>query len=143
MLRASIRLLLDIENTEPLPATYQRLFTACRAVVCEAERGQGLYESLKLSLEQGIGKIATRLVSSAQTGEQWLESFVNACEWFEKQVVRVKNSITVHHVPNSQIGYPGVCTRISRPRVYLSQKGSRDNTVCDSVLAAFSFLIDL
>ena len=71
VLRASIRAILDSTNTDELPATKQKLFAACRAVVCQSQRGQGLYESLKLSLEQSVGKAANQLLSSARAGG-WL-----------------------------------------------------------------------
>ncbi|KAI0700482.1 Cullin-domain-containing protein [Cytidiella melzeri] len=77
ILRGSIRALLDNTHVGGLPASHQQLYTACRAVVCEAQRGEGLYENVKISLEQCVGRTS---------GAQWLQPFVEACEWFEKRV---------------------------------------------------------
>ncbi|KAI0344167.1 Cullin-domain-containing protein [Trametopsis cervina] len=86
IIRASIRILLDSSITDELPATYEKLYSACRAVVCEADRGEGLYENLKLSLEQCVGRVSRQLLELSQPGIHWLQSFVEACEWFEGRV---------------------------------------------------------
>ena len=78
-------MLLDAKSK--LPATYAAIYSACRAVVCEAKRGEGLYDNLKLSLEQCAGRIATYLLSLDAPPVEWLVPFVEQCEWFAKQVV--------------------------------------------------------
>lgn len=101
IIRASIRILLDSSITDELPATYEKLYSACRAVVCEADRGEGLYENLKLSLEQCVGRVSRQLLELSQPGIHWLQPFVEACEWFEGRVVswgvrRVLVSVIYH-----------------------------------------------
>lgn len=88
LVRASVRELLDEKGK--LPTTYANLYTTCRAVVCEARRGEGLYENLRLSMEQCVGKVASQLLALQAHGVAWLGPFVEACEWFERRVVSLQ-----------------------------------------------------
>lgn len=96
LVRQTIRVLLTKGTTDPLPGTYARIYSACQAVVCDAQRGEGLYDNLKLELERCLGNILNDLVRDERTGVAWLEPFVQACEWFWKRVVSSTISIRVH-----------------------------------------------
>ena len=53
IVKQSIRIILTRNSTEKLPATYERIYNACRSVVCLAKKGAGLYDDvLKLELER-------------------------------------------------------------------------------------------
>ena len=55
LVRRSIKVLLTPERMDErpaLPATYDRISRACRAVIAEAGRGKGLYDVVKMELER-------------------------------------------------------------------------------------------
>lgn len=87
IVKGSILALLDASADRELPRTHEAVYAACRAVVCEAEKGEGLYEQLKINVEQYIGKISARLFSNPSPPIEWLSAFINASEQFEKRVV--------------------------------------------------------
>ena len=68
-----------------LPGSYERIYSACR--VCVVHRGEGLFDALKIEVEKCVVDVAKRLQSDPKQGVQWLNTFVEACEWFEGQVV--------------------------------------------------------
>ena len=72
---------------EPLPATYERIYSACRAVVCDAKKGEGVYDNVKLEIERCCGRLFEELRNSSSAGVEWLEPFKQVCEWYDKQVV--------------------------------------------------------
>ncbi|KAH8101424.1 Cullin-domain-containing protein [Cristinia sonorae] len=82
LLKRSLRVLFT--PNEALPGTYDRVFNACR--VCVAHRGEGLYENLKMEVERCVGDVVQRLAAHESQGALWLNPFVEACEWFERQV---------------------------------------------------------
>ena len=88
LVRQTIRILLERGTAEKLPATYEKIYAACQAVVCNARKGEGLYDSLKLEMERCLGSLLRGLLDTPQTGIVWLDPFIQACEWFDKQVVR-------------------------------------------------------
>ncbi len=83
----AIRVLLTRENPESLPGTYEKIYSACRAVVCAAQKGEGLYEHLKLEIERCIGNLQRKLVEDGSKDVEWLCPFTESCNWFAKQVV--------------------------------------------------------
>lgn len=58
----------------------------CRAMVCDAELGDGLYEDVRLEVEKCIGALLAQLEAD-QDHIQWLSNFVECCAWFESQIV--------------------------------------------------------
>ncbi|TBU26329.1 Cullin-4B [Dichomitus squalens] len=86
LVRRTIKILLDPEEKSPLPATYDRISRACRAVVNEAGRGEGLYDFLKMELERRVSKMEEKLGGEPRKSVDWLVPFTETCEWFEKQV---------------------------------------------------------
>jgi len=87
--RRCIRTLLTKGTTETLPITYEAIYLACRSIVCVADKGEGLYENLKIELERSLSRLANELVDEKGTEGQWIAAFVQACDWFEKQVVSI------------------------------------------------------
>jgi cullin-4 len=89
LVRRCIRTLLTKGTNESLPITYEAIYSTCRSIVCVAGKGEGLYLTLKLEVEQALGPLARGLLSEVQTCVQWLDAFVDVCNWFETQVVGV------------------------------------------------------
>ncbi|KAI0762521.1 Cullin-domain-containing protein [Fomes fomentarius] len=91
LLRRTISTLLTPDETDanaavPLSATYDRIFRACRAVVAEAGKGEGIYDVVKMELERCVGKVQKVLIDDERKSTDWLVPFTNKCAWFEKQV---------------------------------------------------------
>ncbi|GLB36813.1 putative cullin family protein [Lyophyllum shimeji] len=96
-LRRSIRTILTRNSGEPLPTTYEGIYSACRYVVCVANKGEGLYGTLRIELEQSIGRLANSLSAgevAKDQGVEWIEKFVEACDWFEKQISLLRSVLT-------------------------------------------------
>lgn len=87
LVRHTIRVVLAKDTADKLPATYEKIYAACQAVVCNAQKGEGIYDNLKLELERCFRNLLKELLDNAQSGIKWLEPFIQACEWFDKQVV--------------------------------------------------------
>ncbi|KAI0719069.1 Cullin-4B [Cerioporus squamosus] len=88
LVRRSINALLNSENLDKpvLPATYDRISRACRAVVAEAGRGEGLYDIVKMELERCVGTVEKKLVNAPEKSVEWLGPFTKRCAWFEERV---------------------------------------------------------
>ncbi|THH31569.1 hypothetical protein EUX98_g2606 [Antrodiella citrinella] len=67
-----------------LPESYERIYAACR--VCATYRAEGIYDNLKLEVQRCIGEVARLLQEDARQGVEWVQPFVEKCEWFERQV---------------------------------------------------------
>ena len=76
---------------EVIPASYEAIYTACRSVVTVSNRGDGLYDTLKIELEQSVGGLASDLTTSAEKGMNWIAEFVKVCRWFELRVVCIQS----------------------------------------------------
>ena len=83
----SVRILLDKQGRDNLPAAYEYIYRACRSVVDVYNRGEGLYETLKLELEKCVGSLAKELIQVKAGEVEWLLPFNATCAWFEKQTV--------------------------------------------------------
>ncbi|KAF8650603.1 hypothetical protein AX16_005173 [Volvariella volvacea WC 439] len=113
LVRRCISVLLAKDTYENVPATYEVIYRACQYVITVAGRGEDLYGSLKLELEKGLGKLASKLLQAdADTGTamdvdelpaeskagqsaiRWLSKFVEACDWFENQIHLLKSLLT-------------------------------------------------
>ncbi|OSD05750.1 Cullin-domain-containing protein [Trametes coccinea BRFM310] len=86
LVRRTIRMLVTPGETGTLPATYDRIYRACRAAVTEAGKGEGLYDAVKMELERCVGTIERTLANESRKSVEWLVPFTEACAWFDKQV---------------------------------------------------------
>ncbi|KAG6890869.1 hypothetical protein C0992_012005 [Termitomyces sp. T32_za158] len=106
-LRAILTPLADLgseDSREVLPTSYHGIYTACRFVVSVANRGEDLYDKLRLELEQSIGRLAislatTEVVAKGMDDEDdvpviWLSTFVANCEWFENKISLLVSLLT-------------------------------------------------
>ncbi|OCH94183.1 Cullin-domain-containing protein [Obba rivulosa] len=81
LVRRCVRVLLDKSRYEPLPATYEQVYRACRTVVCVYGQGDTLFETVKLELEKCVNNLANGLLQDKR-----LDAFIETCAWFEKQI---------------------------------------------------------
>lgn len=99
-IRAILTLLAELgsdDHREVIPASYEGIYSACRSVVSVANRGEDLYDKLRLELEQSIGRLAVSLATEEVVVKEledqdnlpivWLSTFVANCEWFENKIV--------------------------------------------------------
>nr|VWP01822.1 Glutamyl-tRNA synthetase (EC [Ganoderma boninense] len=86
LVKRTISILLTRHEDKPLPATYDRIYRACRAAVDEAGKGEGLYDAMKIALEQCVNNLVEELNKDPRKSAEWLVPFTNVCEWYEKQV---------------------------------------------------------
>jgi cullin-4 len=70
------------------PATYERIFKACQAIVMAANEGERLHGALRLELEKCISALAQEIAGSKAQGVAWLEVLNEAADWFQQRVVR-------------------------------------------------------
>ncbi|KAF5376863.1 hypothetical protein D9615_007286 [Tricholomella constricta] len=97
LLRRSIRTILTRDSSEDIPATYEGIYAACRSIVTVANKGEGLYGTLRIELEQSIGRLANSLTAQhipEDEAAQWITEFVGACSWFEKQISLLQSLLT-------------------------------------------------
>ncbi|KAH7884113.1 Cullin-4B [Phlebopus sp. FC_14] len=92
LLRACIRVLLTRTTLDVLPATYERIYNACGAIVCVADRGEALYDVLRMELDQCSSRLLHKL-NSVEGGRaiDWLDGFVHVCTWYERQVALLRS----------------------------------------------------
>lgn len=88
LVRRAVRTVLTRHATEALPGTYERIYSACRSIVCVSNKGEGLYGTLRFELEQCVGHLATELTQKAEDTMEWMNLLVKICQWYDKQVVR-------------------------------------------------------
>jgi len=86
-IRRCVRTLLTKGTNETLPITYEAIYLACRSIVCLSNKGEGLYQTVRMEIEQSLAHLAKELLDEKRTRGQWIDKFVQACDWFEKQVV--------------------------------------------------------
>ncbi|KAI6018881.1 hypothetical protein EDC04DRAFT_2532646, partial [Pisolithus marmoratus] len=72
-----------------LPTTYEGVYDACRVVVCAGAKGAILYDILAMQLDRSCCNLRHELEKVAEDGDsiEWLNCFVQVCEWFEGQIV--------------------------------------------------------
>lgn len=85
----AIKALLTRDEGVALPAPYQRIFDACRSLVCLGGRGESLFERLKIELEKSVSTLAKQLLEQSleNVSVPWIIKLVEICAWFEKEVV--------------------------------------------------------
>ncbi|KAJ6575503.1 Cullin repeat-like-containing domain protein, partial [Mycena sp. CBHHK59/15] len=81
-----IKVLLTKENMHALPATYENIYNDCLWMVCVLNQGEGIYEKLRLELEQTVSRLSKELNDSDKADKVWIREFVKSCEWFETQL---------------------------------------------------------
>ncbi|KAF8879952.1 Cullin-4B [Infundibulicybe gibba] len=95
LVKRCISIILTKDTTDVLPATYEGIYNACRAVVTVANNGEGLYQALKLELEKSMGRTAKELSeASAADGIDYITYFVSLCEWFESEISLLRSLLT-------------------------------------------------
>ncbi|KAF9527911.1 Cullin family-domain-containing protein [Crepidotus variabilis] len=94
LLDRSIRIILTRNQINPLPASHEEIYTACRYMVVVAHRGGDLYEKLNLQLQQSLQMLVRELLSSEEKDVSWISSFNNATNWFESQIKLLKSLFT-------------------------------------------------
>ncbi|KAF4584577.1 hypothetical protein EYR40_004576 [Pleurotus pulmonarius] len=105
LLKRCLRVLLSKNPTEypEIPLSYVGVYDMCRAMVCDAGLGDGLFEDVRLEVEKCIGVLLTHL-GADHDHIQWLSNFVECCAWFEKQIALLSSLFTyldqVHVKPN-------------------------------------------
>lgn len=74
-----------------LPASFESIYTTCCSQVRILGQGEKLYEMLVMEIDQCNLHLRRELDASRDTGNlvDWLERFVQVCEWFESKVVRL------------------------------------------------------
>jgi hypothetical protein len=87
LVRRCIKISLTRAGFDVLPATYERIFSNCRALIIDYKRGEDLYGALKLELEQSLTALAGIMIEESKEEIDWLANFAEHCEWFESQIV--------------------------------------------------------
>ncbi|KAG6805519.1 hypothetical protein H0H92_015110, partial [Tricholoma furcatifolium] len=87
-----------------LAASYEEIYTACQSVVVVAQRGEELYDRLRLELEQSIGRLAHSLATQDPEIKDkrdkddlpilWIADFVAGCDWFEREIALLISLMT-------------------------------------------------
>ncbi|KAH9836648.1 Cullin-domain-containing protein [Rhodofomes roseus] len=90
----SVRALLDKQNKDGLPVAYEYIYRACRSAVDVYNRGEGLYENVKLELEKCVGSLAKELLQNTAGKVEWLLDFNEICAWFDKQTAILQSVLT-------------------------------------------------
>jgi hypothetical protein len=132
LVRRCLRILLTKDSEEILPCPYEDIYAGCRSIVTLANKGEGLYGSLKIELEQSVGRIANDLIAAPEKGMHWIVEFVKVCQWFELHVVRLslsklRNMTNLRSIVFAPITYDlsgsSICRE--RPRRYQHQVSSK------------------
>lgn len=91
LLRRSIRIICtvkpDFSGQDPLPATYEGIYNACRSAVVISGLGEELYNILKIGMEQSIGSMLRLLANSRDEKVAWMTLFNDLFTRFEEQNV--------------------------------------------------------
>ena len=112
--KRSVRTLLSrqaSEQQQQLPASFEDIYRKCRFVVTVSKRSASLYESLKLDLERCVSGLASELIQSGPDYTQWMQLFVETCQWFETQVVRA-SKVPARQRLASHDGVPSRCLNL-------------------------------
>lgn len=110
LLKRTIRTILTEEHPEPLATSNERIYTACRIVVCVSGRGQGLFDTLRIELEQYVARLARSLSSQKeQDPSKWIMHVVRDSSYFTSRIVRFPISnityVLFHQCFNSVVNY--------------------------------------
>ncbi|KAI9566965.1 Cullin family-domain-containing protein [Boletus coccyginus] len=97
LLRCCTRLLLTRgSQSEMLPASFESIYTTCCSQVCIPGQGEKLYEMLVMETDQCNLHLRRELEAFRDIGNlgDWLEQFVQVCEWFESKVALLQSLLT-------------------------------------------------
>jgi cullin-4 len=61
-------------------------------MVCTANQGERLFETLKIELEQCVSRLAGELTRTSPGAMPWTMLLVQICGWFERQIVGVTST---------------------------------------------------
>lgn len=87
-IRGCLEIILTRAAMNKLPISYEGVFSACRSIVMVANGGEGLYGTVKMELEKSVNRLAKDLTEfKPEERMNWITEFVDASQWFEKQVV--------------------------------------------------------
>ena len=89
LLHRCIRIVLTKEHPEIITTTYEAIYNACRSIVVVSDKGEGLYDTLKLELERCTVRLCKVLGQLDIKGMEWITYFVKVCEWFNTQTVSI------------------------------------------------------
>ncbi|KAJ7693671.1 Cullin-4B [Mycena rosella] len=93
-LRTCIKHILTRDDESQFTYTFEDIYNECLSVVCVLNTGEGLYQNLKLELEQSVSRLTKKLLSTDKAAETWLNTFVGECKWFETQVALLQSLLT-------------------------------------------------
>lgn len=118
--RRCIRTLLTKGTDEKLPITHEAIYLACRSIVCVANKGEGLYNGLKIEVDQCLSRLAKDLRDETRTEVEWVAEFVEACKWFSRQAVSDAPLCSTHLFDSWGSGNSEILAYISRPSLCLT-----------------------
>lgn len=93
LIKRCLKVILTRDSDETCPCTNEVMYAACRSIVTVLNKGEGLYDTLKMELERSVARLATDLTASSETGINWIVEFVKVCKWFESRVVRFSQNV--------------------------------------------------
>lgn len=88
-MRRAIRVVLNPDENEVLPASNYAIYSACHTIVSIVKKGEGLFDALQMEMERCVGSLVRSCVESDKEKIEWLGFFVTTCKWFETKIVRV------------------------------------------------------
>lgn len=112
-MRRSIRIILNPNEHEILPATNYAIYCACRTVVSIAQKGEGLYDTLQMELEKCVGTLVRACTQNDKDKIEWISFFVTTCKWFETRIVSVLFASWLVHAYQKRLSriYLSLCSR--------------------------------
>ncbi|CAK5279938.1 unnamed protein product [Mycena citricolor] len=97
-LQQQIRRILDIEKSSGETIAYEGIYWDCHTLVCVQNKGEDLYNELKLELEKSISRLARGLLpkeaGTTSSAVSYISEFVASFEWIEKQVALLQSVLT-------------------------------------------------
>ena len=101
LLRRSIPAILSSHSDARIPYLYEDIYQACQAVVSVQQKGEELYDVVKVEIQKALGTLANQLkekpVESNMDSEDksiwWITRLVQLSDDFEARVVRCCDSL--------------------------------------------------
>jgi len=94
LLRRCMRIILTRDATDPLPLTYERIYTLCRDAVVIDNKGETLAVMLRIELDQSVVRLENGLADDISEGVGFALPFAEALTWFEKHVGLLEDVMT-------------------------------------------------
>ncbi|KAG8900346.1 hypothetical protein FRB99_006104, partial [Tulasnella sp. 403] len=73
------------EQANPITASFETIYMACKVLVVMADRGHDVYQSVKLELEKAIDKMV-KVMKTPLEGVAWLDGFTTRMDWLHKRL---------------------------------------------------------